>query len=359
MIYLNVQKYCYKHNLQTFVNSFLCLARDQDRVETPLDHLNTTLKAVLKISPLKVSKLRSRKSIEKKSLQIGSRAVELAVGKKCNYEQQLSPCDSNIIKDIKEKFTEAAKYSEKIQLLTIGASAQLSVDQIAKTFSTTKYLAQMAIQQYQNHGILSRPNPKTLERIPEAHIQTAKEFYLNDEVSKMLPGRKDYVTLKQPNGEKIQQQKRLLLFNLRTVHGMFQDKHPDVSIKWAKFAEVRPPQVVFAGAPGTLVMCVCLYHTNPDLMWDSICKSAAVYSNFKTCTDCISSTLCNPPSPDCNLGICTMCPGTENLETTLKEIIQNMDEIEITFSQWVVDSGRCNLAVFNKQEDEFIEMFQF
>ena len=339
--------------------TFLARKRDQDQAESPLDQLNSTLKNVLKISPMKLKKLSSVQLIEEKSLQIGRRAVEMAVGKTFNPQKKLSACDSNIMKDIKIKFTEAAKYSEKIQLLTIAASAQLSVGQIAKEFNTTKYLAQVAIEQYQKFGVLSKPSPLKIERIPEAHIQTAKDYYLNDEISKMLPGRKDFVTLKLPNGVKIQEQKRLLLFNLRTVHGMFKDKYSDsdISIQWAKFAELRPPQVVFAGSPGTLVMCVCMYHTNPALMWEPVAKAAATFSNLTTCTDCILATLCNPPSPDCNLGNCPECPGSQQLEKTLKEIIATLDDIKITYSQWVVESGRCSLAVFDKHEDEFIESF--
>lgn len=325
---------------------------------TPLDALNKTLTHVLKISPLKKRKLRSRKSIEAKKQQIGSSALELAVGRSpSQFTNDLSNVDSLIITDVKNKFKTASSYRDKIQLLTVAASAKLNVNQIAEQFDTSKYLAGVAIEQYKSHGIFSMPAPRQGVKISDSVEKLVTDFYLNDEISKMLPGRKDFVTLKSRSGEKEQIQKRLLLFNLRTVHEMFRDKHQDVEIGLSKFANLRPRQVVFAGAPGTLVVCVCMIHANPDLMWESVKYVAASSSSLKTCTDCILTTLCNPSSPDCNLGACTECPGYEQLEATLANILQLHEDSTIKYSQWVIENNRCTFAQVSKAEDEFIADF--
>lgn len=309
--------------------------------------------------------MRSRKSLEAKSQQIGDRAVKLAVGKTASEITARpfpiadpSTLDSKILKDAKLKFKEASSYSEKIQILTVGASAKLNPYQISKEFETTIYLAKMAIDEYKIGGLFSKPVQKTLKRFSADHENAVKSYYINDEVSKMLPGRKDYVTIKLPDGTKHQEQKRLLLFNIRTAHEMFKDKHPHISIGCSKFAELRPKQVVFAGAPGTLIVCVCMIHANPELMWEALSKYAAISSHgLKNCTDCILSTLCNPPSSDCNLGACSLCPGNSTLESALQDILQLHDEGEVRFSQWVMQEGRCNFEVLLKKVDDFIEEF--
>ena len=47
-------------------------------------------------------------------------------------------------------------------------------------------------------------------------------FYEDDEISRIMPGKKDYVSI----GRNIHKQKRLLLANLKELHSIFKLKYP-------------------------------------------------------------------------------------------------------------------------------------
>jgi hypothetical protein len=81
----------------------------------------------------------------------------------------------------------------------------------------------------------------------------------------MMPGKKDFVSVKQ-GGKREHVQKRLVLSNLKEAYQLFKEKFPDEKIGFSKFAELRPKQCVLAGASGTHSVCVCTIHQNVKLM---------------------------------------------------------------------------------------------
>ena len=52
----------------------------------------------------------------------------------------------------------------------------------------------------------------------------------------MLPGKKDFVSVKQ-EGKRVHVQKRLILSNLKEVYQLFKEKFPTESIGFSKFAD--------------------------------------------------------------------------------------------------------------------------
>ena len=92
-----------------------------------------------------------------------------------------------------------------------------------------------------------------------------QEFYECDEVSRIMPGKKDFVSVRQGDG-RVHMQKRLVLSNLKEVYQLFKQKYPTKSIGFSKFAELRPKNCVLAGASGTHSVCVCTIHQNVKLM---------------------------------------------------------------------------------------------
>lgn len=85
---------------------------------------------------------------------------------------------------------------------------------------------------------------------------------------------KNVKSIKQPNGERIKIQKRLLLINVRELYVEYKKKFdPDDDgnvCKLSVFFENRPPYVINVGASGAHSVCVCLYHQNIKLMLDAI-----------------------------------------------------------------------------------------
>ena len=63
-------------------------------------------------------------------------------------------------------------------------------------------------------GVLSTPNPKKGKSLPVHVKDIAKEFYYSDTVSRVMPGKKDFLSVME-NGERKHIQKRLVLNNLK------------------------------------------------------------------------------------------------------------------------------------------------
>lgn len=94
------------------------------------------------------------------------------------------------------------------------------------------------------------------------------EFYNNDGISRMMPGMRDCKVMRNEH-EKIYVQRKLLLYTLREAHNLFKIDYPLTKIGFSKFACLKPKNIIFAGSPGTHCVCVCIYHQNVKLMFES------------------------------------------------------------------------------------------
>ena len=83
-----------------------------------------------------------------------------------------------------------------------------------------------------------------------------KEFYYSDTVSRVMPGKKDFLSIME-NEERKHIQQRLVLSDLKEVYQLFSEKYPNIRIEFSKFTELHPKECVFAGASGT--HCVCMH----------------------------------------------------------------------------------------------------
>lgn len=97
-------------------------------------------------------------------------------------------------------------------------------------------------------------------------MQEVVNFYHDDDISSLRPGKKEFLSRRNDEGVRVQHQKRLLLGNLRELYRRFKEIHPDVSIGFSSFAELRPDYCVLAGSGRTHTVCVCSSHQNFKLM---------------------------------------------------------------------------------------------
>jgi hypothetical protein len=97
-----------------------------------------------------------------------------------------------------------------------------------------------------------------------------KSFYNCDEVSRVMPGKNDYISVKL-SGVKIHEQKLLLLCSLKELYSHFKNPHPGVKVGFLKFASLHSRKCVMAVASGTRSVCVCTIHQNVKLML-KVCK---------------------------------------------------------------------------------------
>lgn len=107
-------------------------------------------------------------------------------------------------------------------------------------------------------GVLSTPNPKPGKTLGVNIAESVKDFYNSDEVSRMMPGKKDCVTIRNEH-RKIQVQKRLVLANLHEVYQLFKQTFPEYQSGFSKFCDLRPKNCILAGKSGThTVLCLHL-----------------------------------------------------------------------------------------------------
>lgn len=218
-------------------------------------------------------------------------------------------------------------------------------------------MARMSKKLVAEKGILSSPNPKCGHPLPTETENLVKEFYMNDDNSRIMPGKKDFVSIKTSNG-RTHEQKRLILSNLKELHASFKTKNPDKKISFSKFATLRPRNCVLAGGSGTHSVCVCTIHQNPKLMLQACdlkslqgTESAYTLSDYRSL---LKQMICSDPSPKCYLGLCQQCPGVEKLHPTLIALFDENNIDTITYKQWTSTDG-SSLETIVQSADDFVE----
>ena len=176
----------------------------------------------------------------------------------------------------------------------------------------------------------------------------------------VVPGKKDFVTVRKPEG-RVQVQKRLVLCDLRELYRMFKDRYPNEVIGFSKFADLRPKHCILAGASGTHSVCACTIHQNVKLMMLGVKLSISNLmvsddTSLQTYHHCIAHVICNPPLPDCYLGSCSACPGVGMLKKSLTSVLDDNMIDSITYRQWIT-VDRSTLETISNTTDEFVDTF--
>ncbi|XP_057336012.1 uncharacterized protein LOC130674639 [Microplitis mediator] len=185
------------------------------------------------------------------------------------------------------------------------------------------------------------------------------DFYVSDDISVNLPGKKDFLSIRNNEGKREHVQKKLILCNLKELYETFKEQNPENKIGFSTFASLRPPQCVLAGSGGTHTVCVCAVHQNIKLMM--------LGSNLASLTrhlpiplvqyqDCFKLIVCPNPSSDCYFQKCPNCPGIKLLEELLETVFDENEIDDITYKYWI-SNPRCSLETFIKSSSDFIEIF--
>lgn len=156
---------------------------------------------------------------------------------------------------LKERY-QAGDFSEKYRCLT-SCPASFTAYKLSQVFGCGIKMAHNALKLREEHGAGSCPAKRVGRRLPEETKELVVEFYMDQNMSRHLPGKNDTVSVRLPDGRKEPRQKHMLLCNLNEAFCAFKMKYPDTVISFSSFAELRPKQVVLAGDPGTHSVCVC------------------------------------------------------------------------------------------------------
>ena len=315
----------------------------------PLALVNKCLETIGE-TPITKRKLQSKKKSMEKVKRITAMMEKVVVGDTQHSDER------EIIKQLKEKFSTATR-SEKIQILTVLPKSW-SIRKIQQEFGTSNFMARKAKELVDRKGILTTPDPKPGHCLAETTVDLVCNFYESDNISRIMPGKKDYISVRKEDG-RVQIQKRLILCNLSELYRMFKDEHPTEKVGFSTFASLRPRHCILAGASGTHAVCVCTYHQNVKLMMHGARLSELTSSDgisFKTYHHCIANTICNPPQPACYLEQCSACPGTEQLKESLLILLDENVIENVSYQQWVT-VDRSSLETRCTTSEEFVEDF--
>ena len=141
-----------------------------------------------------------------------------------------------------------------------------------------------------------------------------KTYYENDDVSRLCPGKKDYLSVRDENGSTTEVQKRLILSNLREVYVQFKKDYEDIHVGFSTFCSLRPKHCILAGAGGTHSVCVCTYHQNPKLQLNAIGEKGLCLQ------DVMAKAVCNLDEEECMMRRCKSCPGREGVANYLRNL---------------------------------------
>ena len=336
-------------SLQSDSPSPPCREELQFEASKSLKQMNQYLEDVGK-TPVTRKKLRTKKYLDKKLDEVTEMVKKVTIG---DTDSVGTTDECEMLEQLKEKFHATKESSVKIQILTVLPKSW-STRRIEREFSVSHHISRKVKSLVKEKGILSLPDPKPGHSLPQETADLAVTFYESDESSRMMPGKKDFVSIKDAGGRK-HIQKRLVLCNLKELYQHFKDKHPSVKIGFSKFAELRPRNCVLAGASGTHSVCVCTIHQNVKLMVLGA-RLPELSSELKNYRDYLARIICNPPLPQCHLGECDSCPGVEEIEEHLITILDHYMIENVTFKQWT-SVDRSSLETITMSADEFVELF--
>ncbi len=87
-------------------------------------------------------------------------------------------------------------FHEMVQILTVLPKSW-SVRRVCEEFGASDYMVRKAKELVKQKGILSTPDLNKGDPLSSEICELVQNFYENDEVSRMMPGKKDYVSVRQ------------------------------------------------------------------------------------------------------------------------------------------------------------------
>ena len=139
-------------------------------------------------------------------------------------------------------------------------------------------------------AFFSLPGPSRGPSLPPETVFIISSFCESDDISRVMPGKKDFISVKK-EGKREHIQKRLILSDLRGVYCEFKERYPYHKIGFSKFAKLRPKHCVLAG---THSVCVCTIHQNVKLML--LVKEIQI-PELPTYHHWLAKIMCNPTYP--------------------------------------------------------------
>lgn len=271
--------------------------------------------------------------------------------------------DCEVLQKLKDKFQHPeTSLSEQSQILTLAPDSW-STRKTATFFGCSRRFVNSARTRVEEHGtvgVLSAKDPRPGKKLPHAIEELVRGFYESDDnsSSRLLPGKKDFVSVKQHDGTRKHIQKRLMLCNLQELYAEFKRLHPGKKVGFSKFCQLRPKQCVLAGDSGTHTVCVCIYHQNVKLMIDggniaTLTKDTDMHlGDYK---DCLKYITCKEPSTACYFNnACKDCPSVDEIKDHLKDRFEYENIESIQYQSWG-GTDRATMKTETLSVEDFVD----
>lgn len=299
----------------------------------------------LDITPLKInvksSRARTMEYLDKKGRKCAKRIVEVLqsslVGDvteiaTASDDEMFTSIDAkllmNALKIRCEELLLKKRAADILSLLTL-APASWTLQQTATFFSVSADAVRRSRILKEEKGILSTPDPKKARKIGDSEKDIIQNFYMDDEYSRLMPGRKDVKSVKKPGGKRVRLQKRLLLMNIDELYSQYKDYSVKTLLMKpcgrTNFFHLRPQHVIEVGSAGTHSVCVCEKHQNVKIMIDCLCNNIAIAHLF------MDKLVCDINNHDCMMSRCASCPSNSVLLDHLRSFTN--ERVTIKFQQ--------------------------
>lgn len=224
-----------------------------------------------------------------------------------------------LLAGLKEKYNSLDENDPlRVTILTI-APMNWSIRKIAIEFNTSRRMAKKGKELRESQGILARSLAKSGKILPINTVENVKKFYNSDLNSRLMPGKRDSISVKVENKRTLIQ-KRLLLLGLKELYVKYIDCYKkEHYVGFSTFAKLRPKYCILAGGSGTHSVCVCIIHQNCKLLLDAIdVENLTKQSEMQICNykDCLKQITCKESTSNCYLDNCKHCPSIETFSTT-------------------------------------------
>lgn len=233
---------------------------------------------------------------------------------------------------VKAKLPEQETKKEQYLLLTT-LPPSISINQMHNEFGVTWYMARMASKLRSEEGPFSHPVWKsTGNPISDAVKEKVREFYLSDDNSMSDPTARTSINVLDEHKKRERKERRIMHTNLRDSFYEFKKIHNDLDLGISKFAQLRPKNVKWPGQKGFYISCCCPYHQNFKLMLEGLKNASIEGMEMEFATDptvvaimelfddykkFVAYMICDPPTEDCYMGYCEICPLYVNLDRVL------------------------------------------
>ena len=172
------------------------------------------------------------------------------------------------------------------------------------------------------------------DALAEEEIKLVENFFNRDDISRICPGKKDFLSVKTSEGRELRQ-KRLLLVNVNEAYELFKKEEPDLKIGRSKFASLRPRQVMPMSLHDQEV-CMCKYHENINMILDGLKNILPEVPKYSE--DLLVQTVCSLNQAECMDRECQAC----GIAKPLNELFEGIDDNTATsYFQWeTCEDGR-------------------